>query len=81
MPFSLEGFAFFLEAIFLGIYLYGWDRVRPRAHLFAGVMVLISGTASAAFVLCANAWMNTPAGLHDRGRRRADRRRPSGRDV
>jgi cytochrome d ubiquinol oxidase subunit I len=63
MPFSLEGFAFFLEAIFLGIYLYGWDRVSPRAHLLAGVGVLISGIASAAFVLCANAWMNTPAGF------------------
>ncbi len=62
MPFSLEGFAFFLEAIFLGIYLYGWQRVSPRAHWLAGVMVLISGTASAAFVLCANAWMNTPVG-------------------
>ena len=63
MPFSLEGFAFFLEAIFLGIYLYGWERVSPRAHWLAGVMVLISGTASAAFVLCANAWMNTPRGF------------------
>lgn len=63
MPFSLEGFAFFLEAIFLGIYLYGWDRVSPRAHWLAGVMVLISGTLSAAFVLCANAWMNTPRGF------------------
>jgi cytochrome d ubiquinol oxidase subunit I len=63
MPFSLEGFAFFLEAIFLGIYLYGWDRVSPRAHLLAGVGVLISGIASAAFVLCANAWMNTPDGF------------------
>ncbi len=63
MPFSLEGFAFFLEAIFLGIYLYGWERVSPRAHLFAGVGVLLSGVASAAFVLCANAWMNTPVGF------------------
>lgn len=63
MPFSLEGFAFFLEAIFLGVYLYGWDRVSPRAHLFAGLMVLASGTASAVFVLCANAWMNTPTGF------------------
>jgi cytochrome d ubiquinol oxidase subunit I len=62
MPFSLEGFAFFLEAIFLGIYLYGWDRVSARAHWLAGVMVLVSGTLSAAFVLCANAWMNTPQG-------------------
>lgn len=63
MPFSLEGFAFFLEAIFLGIYMYGWDRVSARAHWLAGVMVLISGVASAAFVLCANAWMNTPQGF------------------
>lgn len=62
MPFSLEGFAFFLEAIFLGIFLYGRGRVPPRAHLLAGVMVLVSGTASAVFVLCANAWMNTPTG-------------------
>src|SRR5580704_12501543 len=46
MPFSLEGFAFFLEAIFLGIYLYGWNRVSPKAHLFAGIIVAISGAAS-----------------------------------
>ncbi len=63
MPFSLEGFAFFTEAIFLGIYLYGWDRVSPRMHLFAGVMVAISGAASAIFVIIANAWMNTPTGF------------------
>jgi cytochrome bd ubiquinol oxidase subunit I len=63
MPFSLEGFAFFTEAIFLGIYLYGWKRVSPAAHLFAGVMVAVSGAASAVFVVCANAWMNTPTGF------------------
>jgi cytochrome bd ubiquinol oxidase subunit I len=63
MPFSLEGFAFFVEAIFLGIYLYGWDRVRPAAHLFAGVMVALSGALSGAFVVTVNAWMNTPAGF------------------
>lgn len=63
MPFSLEGFAFFLEAIFLGIYLYGWERVSPRLHLFAGAMVLLSGTASGFLVVCANAWMNAPAGF------------------
>ena len=62
MPFSLEGFAFFLEAIFLGVYLYGWDRVGPRAHLAAGVIVAASGAASAVFVVLVNAWMNTPAG-------------------
>jgi len=63
MPFSLEGFAFFLEAIFLGIYLYGWDRVGPRAHLAAGVVVAASGAASAVFVVLVNAWMNAPTGF------------------
>ncbi len=63
MPFSLEGFAFFTEAIFLGIYLYGWDRISPRAHLWSGVAVAVSGTASGVFVVTANAWMNSPAGF------------------
>ncbi len=63
MPFSLEGFAFFTEAIFLGIYLYGWDRISPRAHFLSGIMVAISGAFSAIFVVTANAWMNTPAGF------------------
>ncbi len=63
MPFSLEGFAFFTEAIFLGIYLYGWKRVPPRAHLFAGAMVAISGALSGIFVVIANAWMNAPTGF------------------
>lgn len=63
MPFSLEGFAFFTEAIFLGIYLYGWDKVSPRAHWAAGVMVAISGAVSGVFVVWANAWMNTPTGF------------------
>ena len=63
MPFSLEGFVFFTEAIFLGIYLYGWNRVPPRAHLFAGLMVALSGVLSGIFVVIANAWMNTPTGF------------------
>lgn len=63
MPFSLEGFAFFLEAIFLGITLYGWDRVGPRLHLAAGAMVALCGTASGVLVVAANAWMNTPQGF------------------
>jgi cytochrome d ubiquinol oxidase subunit I len=63
MPFSLEGFAFFLEAIFLGVYLYGWDRVSPRAHLFSGVVVAASGALSGIFVVTVNSWMNTPAGF------------------
>jgi len=63
MPFSLEGFAFFTEAVFLGVYLYGWDRVSPRAHLTAGALVALSGALSGIFVVIANAWMNAPAGF------------------
>ena len=63
MPFSLEGFAFFTEAIFLGIYLYGWDRTPEPLHLFSGVIVAISGLISAVFVTFVNAWMNTPTGF------------------
>ncbi|MBC7894469.1 MAG: cytochrome ubiquinol oxidase subunit I [Cytophagaceae bacterium] len=63
MPFSLEGFAFFTEAIFLSIYLYGWERVSRRAHLVAGVLVAVSGALSGVFVVIANAWMNAPRGF------------------
>jgi cytochrome d ubiquinol oxidase subunit I len=63
MPFSLEGFAFFTEAIFLGVYLYGWDRIPPHAHLLAGILVALSGALSGVFVVTANAWMNAPAGF------------------
>ena len=63
MPFSLEGFAFFLEAIFLGLYLYGWNRIPKYAHWYAGMMVLLGGTLSGIFVVTANAWMNTPTGF------------------
>lgn len=63
MPFSMEGFAFFTEAIFLGIYLYGWNRVSPRVHLLSGLVVSISGLASAIFVTFVNGWMNTPTGF------------------
>src|SRR6201996_9401551 len=63
MPFSLEGFAFFTEAIFLGIYLYGWRRASAGAHLFSGIVVAVSGFASAGFVCLVNGWMNTPTGF------------------
>lgn len=63
LPFALEGFAFFLEAIFLGLYLYGWERLSPRAHWLTTIPLIISGTASAWFVVTANSWMNTPAGF------------------
>lgn len=63
LPFALEGFAFFTEAIFLGIYLYGWKLVSPKAHILAGFIVALSGMLSGIFVVIANAWMNTPAGF------------------
>jgi len=63
MPFSLEGFAFFTEAIFIGVYLYGWDRIPRQAHLWAGILVAVSGAASGVFVVIANAWMNAPTGF------------------
>ncbi|WP_258182756.1 cytochrome ubiquinol oxidase subunit I [Enhygromyxa salina] len=63
MPFSLEGFAFFLEAIFLGLYLYGWDHLRPRVHLACGLGVALCGLLSAIFVVAVNAWMNEPSGF------------------
>lgn len=61
--FSIEGFAFFTEAIFLGIYLYGWRKVSPHAHLAAGIIVALSGMASGVVVVMANGWMNTPRGF------------------
>ena len=63
LAFSLEGFAFFAEAIFLGLYLYGWERLSPAAHLGAGIVVAVSGAVSAVFVVLANGWMNTPRGF------------------
>src|SRR5439155_12619067 len=67
LPFLLEGIAFFVEAIFLGIWLYGWDRLSPRAHWWSGVPIVASGIASAFFVVTANAWMNQPAGFRREG--------------
>lgn len=63
LPFALEGFAFFIEAIFLGLYLYGWDRLSPRAHWLCSFPLWISGAVSAWFIVSANSWMNTPVGF------------------
>jgi cytochrome d ubiquinol oxidase subunit I len=63
MPFSLEGVAFFVEAIALGFFLYGWNRFNKWFHWFTGVIVGISGIASGILVVAANAWMNSPAGF------------------
>lgn len=69
LPFSMEGFAFFIEAIFLGLYLYGWERLSARAHWLCTIPLVLSGAASAWFVVTANAWMNSPSGFRlDHGR-------------
>ncbi len=69
LPFSLEGFAFFIEAIFIGLYLYGWERLSPVAHWLSALPIAISGPVSAGFVTMVNAWMNAPTGFHlQRGR-------------
>src|SRR3954468_5451283 len=63
LPFALEGFAFFIEAIFLGIYLYAWDRLSRGVHVLTGLPVCVAGVASAFFVVAVNAWMNHPRGF------------------
>jgi cytochrome bd ubiquinol oxidase subunit I len=63
LPFSLEGIAFFIEAIFLGIYLYAWDRLPPVQHMLSGIPIVVAGVASAFFVVTANAWMQQPTGF------------------
>ncbi|HKP76940.1 MAG TPA: cytochrome ubiquinol oxidase subunit I [Longimicrobiaceae bacterium] len=65
--FALEGYAFFLEAVFLGLYLYGWEKLSPRAHLAAGAAVAASGMLSGILVVAANAWMQEPAGFRMAG--------------
>jgi cytochrome bd ubiquinol oxidase subunit I len=61
--FAFEGFAFFLEAIFFGIYLYGWNRVSPLVHWLSSFPIWIGGLASAWFIVATNSWMNTPTGF------------------
>ena len=62
LPFSLEGIFFFLEAIFVGVYLYGWRRLSPWAHWWTGMPIVVSGILGAISVVAANSWMNSPAG-------------------
>ena len=69
LPFSAEAFAFFIEAIFLGLYLYGWDRLSPLAHWLCSIPIAISGAASSVFVVMTNAWMNSPTGFVASGNR------------
>jgi cytochrome d ubiquinol oxidase subunit I len=63
IPFAIEGLFFFLEAIFIAIYIYGWRRLSPRAHLLSGIPVALAGIGGTFSVVTANAWMNQPAGF------------------
>jgi cytochrome d ubiquinol oxidase subunit I len=63
IAFAIEGIFFFLEAIFIAIYIYGWKRLPGWAHFWSGVPIVISGIGGALSVIAANAWMNTPAGF------------------
>src|SRR6184192_4260040 len=63
LGFAIEGFSFFMEAIFIGIYVYGWDRLSPRAHFASGIPIVISGFTGSLMVISVNAWMNHPGGF------------------
>jgi len=65
--FAIEGFSFFLEAIFIGIYVYGWGRLSPRWHLASGIPIVLTGFTGSLMVIAVDAWMNHPSGfrLHD----------------
>jgi cytochrome d ubiquinol oxidase subunit I len=63
LAFALEGFSFFVEAIFIAIYVYGWDRISPRAHMLAGLPVVIAGFSGSLMVISVNGWMNHPSGF------------------
>jgi cytochrome d ubiquinol oxidase subunit I len=63
IPFAFEGLFFFTEAIFVAIYIFGWRRLKPWAHFWTGVPVVLAGVFGSASVVAANAWMNTPSGF------------------
>jgi cytochrome d ubiquinol oxidase subunit I len=63
LPFAFEGLSFFIEAIFLGIYLYGWNRMPPRRHLLMLVPMGMAGIVGTFCVISVNAWMNNPTGF------------------
>jgi cytochrome bd ubiquinol oxidase subunit I len=60
LAFALEGFSFFVEAIFIAIYVYGWDRMSARMHMLAGIPVMVAGFSGSLFVISVNGWMNHP---------------------
>src|ERR1700746_100972 len=72
LGFAIEGFSFFMEAIFIGIYVYGWNRLSPRAHFLSGIPILIRGFTGSWMVISVNAWMNHPGGFRLAGGRVVD---------
>jgi cytochrome d ubiquinol oxidase subunit I len=66
LGFAIEGFSFFMEAIFIGIYIYGWERLSPRAHFASGIPIAIAGFTGSLTVISVNGWMNHPTGFHIR---------------
>jgi cytochrome d ubiquinol oxidase subunit I len=76
LGFAIEGFSFFLEAIFIGIYVYGWDRLTPRTHFLCGIPIFIAGLAGALMVIAVNGWMNHPEGFRLDGRGRVTNVQP-----
>jgi cytochrome bd ubiquinol oxidase subunit I len=72
LGFAVEGFSFFMEAIFLGIYVYGWNRLSPRAHFLSGIPIAIAGFTGSLMVIAVNAWMNHPSGFRLQGGRAID---------
>src|SRR5262249_8273054 len=67
LGFAIEGFSFFMEAIFIGIYVYGWGRLSPRVHFLSGIPIAITGFLGSLMVISVNAWMNHPGGFRVRG--------------
>lgn len=63
LAFGIEGFSFFMEAIFIAIYVYGWERLSPRTHIAVGAPVILSGFTGSFMVISVNGWMNQPTGF------------------
>src|SRR5437868_11477425 len=63
LGFAIEGFSFFMEAIFIGIYVYGWERLSPRLHFASGIPVVIAGFTGSLMVIAVNAWLHHPSGF------------------
>jgi cytochrome d ubiquinol oxidase subunit I len=72
LGFAVEGFSFFIEAIFIGIYVYGWDRLSPRAHFASGIPMALAGITGSLMVIAVNGWMNHPTGFRLAGGKAVD---------